>query len=173
MTAVSIHEDIGKLFRKTSTVTVFNDSVQLYEKTNNDIKTIVLDLPFIHTISKKARTRLSTRLSTKSKMPLMESIVEVQSKKGSSMLHYNESFRKESCTTVNILQPSFLKRSSLKIFPAPSTEQSGIKQSNRDNMVNTLKGVAQLAHSFCYRIYCNNMSPDRCCSRNVLGEEDC
>ena len=61
MTAVSIHENTGKLFRKTSTVTAFDDSVKLYEKTNNDIKTIVLDLPFIHPISKKARTRSSTR----------------------------------------------------------------------------------------------------------------
>ena len=173
MTAVSIHEDIQKLFSKTSTVTAFDDSVQLHEKTNSDMKTIVLDLSFIHPISKKARTGSSTRLSTKVKMSLMESIVKVQFKKGSSMLHYKESFLKEGCTTVNILQPSFLKRSSLKIFRAPSTERRGIKQSNRDNIVNTLKGVAQVAHSLCYRIYYSNMSPDRCCSRNILGEENC
>ena len=48
---------IGKQFCKTSTVVTFNDFVQLCEKVNNNIKTIVLDLPFIYPISKKARTR--------------------------------------------------------------------------------------------------------------------
>ena len=40
----------------------------------------------------------------------MESIVEVQFRKGSRMLHYKESFLKESYTIVNFLQPSFFKK---------------------------------------------------------------
>ena len=67
---------------KASTVATFDDFVQLCEKGDNNIKAIVLDLPFIYPISKKARTRSSTKV----KMPLIESIVEVQFKKGSSML---------------------------------------------------------------------------------------
>ena len=59
----------------------------------------------------------------------MKSIVEVQFKKGSSMLHYKESFLEESYTTVNFLQPSFLKKGGLKTFPAPSTKRRGITQS--------------------------------------------
>ena len=97
MAADAIHGNIGKLFRKTSTVATFDDFVQLYEKANNNIKAIVLDLPFIYLISKKARTRSSTKV----KIPLMKSIAEVQFKKGSSMLHYKESFLEESYTTVN------------------------------------------------------------------------
>ena len=77
---------IRKLFHKAGTVATFNDFVQLCEKANNNIKVIVLDLPFIYPISKKARTRSSTEV----KMPLMESIVETQFKKGSSMLHYKK-----------------------------------------------------------------------------------
>ena len=73
MEADAIHGNIGKLFRKTSFVATFDDFVQLCEKANNNIKTIVLDLLFIYPISKKARTRSSTKV----KMPLMESIVEV------------------------------------------------------------------------------------------------
>ena len=38
----------------------------------------------------------------------MKSIAEVHFKKGSSMLHYKESFLGESYTTVNFLQTSFL-----------------------------------------------------------------
>ena len=83
MAADAIHGNIGKLFRKTSTVATFDDFVQLCEKANNNIKAIVLDLPFIYPISKKARTRSSTKV----KMPLMESIVEVQFKKGSSVCY--------------------------------------------------------------------------------------
>ena len=83
MAADAIHGNIGKLFRKTSTVVTFDDFVQLCEKANNNIKAIVLDLPFIYPISKKARTRSSTKV----KMPLMESIVEVQFKKGSSVCY--------------------------------------------------------------------------------------
>ena len=83
MVADAIHGNIGKLFRKTSTVATFDDFVQLCEKASNNIKTIVLVLPFIYLISKKTRTRSSTKV----KMPLMESIVEIQLKKGSSMLH--------------------------------------------------------------------------------------
>ena len=64
----------------------------------------------------KARTRSSTKV----KMALMESIVEVQFKKGSSMLHYKESF------LVNFLQPSFFKKGGLETFHAPSTERHGI-----------------------------------------------
>ena len=106
MAADAIHGNIGKLFRKTSTVATFDDFVQLREKANNNIKETVLDLPFIYPISKKAHTRSSTKV----KIPLMESIVEVQFKKGSSMLHYKEFCLKESYTTVNFLQPSFLKK---------------------------------------------------------------
>ena len=142
--AEAIHGNIRKLFRKTSAVATFDDFVQLCEKANNNIKAIVLDLPFTYPISKKARTRSSTKV----KMPLMKSIAEVQFKKGSSMLHYKESFLEESYTTVNFLQPSFLKKDGLKTFPAPSTERRGITQSKRDNIVNTLKGVPQSPHSF-------------------------
>ena len=46
MRADVIHGNIGKLFSKTSTVATVDDFVQLCEKTNNNIKTIVLDLPF-------------------------------------------------------------------------------------------------------------------------------
>ena len=81
-------------------------------------------------------------------MPFMKSIVEVQLKKGSSMLHYKESILEESYTAVNFLQPSFLKKGGFKTFPTPSTECHGIIRSKRDNVVNTLKGVSQLAHSF-------------------------
>ena len=74
MAADAIHRNIGKLFRKTSTVATFDDFVQLCQKANNNIKAIVLDLPFVYPISKKARTRSSTKV----KMPLMESMIEVQ-----------------------------------------------------------------------------------------------
>ena len=169
MRADAIHGNIGKLFRKTSTVATFDDFAQLREKADNKIKAIVLDLPFIYPISKKARTRSSTKV----KMPLMESIVEVQFKKGSSMLRYKKSFLEECYTTVNFLQPSFLKKSGLKTFPAPSTERGGITQSKYDNIVNTLKGVPQSVHSFWNSICCNNTSLDLCCSRDVLKEEEC
>ena len=169
MAADAMHGNIGKLFRKTSTVATFDDFVQLCEKANNNIKSIVLDLPFIYPISKKARTRSSTKV----KMPLIKSIAEVQFKKGSSMLHYKESFLEESYTTVNFLQPSFLKKDGLKTFPALITERRGITQSKRDNVINTLKGVPQSAHSFWNSIYCNNTSPDLCCSRDVLEKEEC
>ena len=119
MAADAIHGNIGKLFRKTSTVATFDDFFKLCEKANSNIKMIVLDLPFIYSISKKAHTRSSTKV----KMPLMESKVKVQFKTGSSMLHYKESFLGESFTTVNFLQPSFLKKGGLKTFPAPSTER--------------------------------------------------
>ena len=88
------------------------------------------------------------------------------------MLYYKESFLEESYATVNFLQP-FLKEGGLKIFPAPNTERRGITQSKRDNIVNTLKGVPQSAHSFWNSIYCNNTSLDLCCSRDVLEEEEC
>ena len=74
MAADAIHRNIGKLFRKTSTVATFDDFVQLCQKANNNIKAIVLDLPFMYPISKKARTRSSTKV----KMLLMESMIEVQ-----------------------------------------------------------------------------------------------
>ena len=169
MASDAIHGNIGKLFLKTNTVATFDDFVQLCEKANNNIKAIVLDLPFIYPISKKARTRSSTKV----KVSLMESIVEVQFRKGRSMLHYKEFFLEESYTTVNFLQHSFLKKGGLKIFPVPSTERSGITQSKRDNIVNTVKGVPQSAHSFWNRIYCNNTFPDLWYSRNVLEEEEC
>ena len=105
MAADAIYGNFGKLFRKTSTVATFDNFVQLCQKVNNNTKTIVLDLPFMYPISKKARTRSSTKVN----MPRIESIVEVQFKKGSSMLHYKEFFLEESCTTVNFLEPSFLK----------------------------------------------------------------
>ena len=88
----------------------------------------------------------------------MKSIAEVQFKKGSSMLHYKESFLEESYTTVNFLQPSFFKKDGLETFPSPRTERRGITQSKRDNIVNTLKGVPQSPHSFWISIYCNNTS---------------
>ena len=53
MAADAIHGKIGKLFLKTSTVVTFDDFVQLCEKASNNIKAIVLDLPFIYLISKK------------------------------------------------------------------------------------------------------------------------
>ena len=137
MAADAIHGNNGKLFRKTSTVTFFDDFVQLCEKANNNIKTIVLDLPFIYPISKKARTRSSAKV----KMPLMGSIVEVQFKKGSNILHCKESFLEERYTTANFLHPSFLKKGGLKTFPTPSTEDRGITQSKRGNIVNMLIGV--------------------------------
>ena len=92
MAADAMHGNIGKRFCKTSTDTTFGDFIQLCEKANNNIKTIVLDLPFIYPISKKARTRPSIKV----KMPLMESIVEIQFKKGSCMLHYKESSSKKA-----------------------------------------------------------------------------
>ena len=67
---------------------------------------MVLDLPFIYPIYKNAHTRSSTKV----KILLMESIVAVQFEKGSSMLHYKNSFSKESYITINLLQPSFLKK---------------------------------------------------------------
>ena len=73
----------------------------------------------------------------------MESIVEVQFKKGSSKLHYKDSLLEESYTTVNFLQPSFFKKGRLKTFTAPSTESRGITQSKSDNVANTLKVVPQ------------------------------
>ena len=51
MEADAIHGNIGKLFSKTSFVATFDDFVQLCEKANNNIKTIVLDLLFIYPIS--------------------------------------------------------------------------------------------------------------------------
>ena len=92
MGADAIHGYIGKLFRKTSTVATFDDFVQLCEKAKSNIKVIVLDLLFIYPISKKARTRLSTKV----KIPFMESIVDVQLKKGSSMLHLKEPSSKKA-----------------------------------------------------------------------------
>ena len=118
--ADAVHGDIRKLFRKKNTVANFDDFVQLYEKANNNIKAI--DLPFIYPISKEAQTRSLTKV----KVLLMESIVEVQFKKGSSMLHYKESFLEEIYTTVNFLQLSFLKKCGFKNFPASSTERHGI-----------------------------------------------
>ena len=106
MAADAIHGNIGKLFCKTSTVATFDDFVQLCKKANSNIKTIVLGLPIIYPISKRTRTRSSTKV----KIPLMESIVEVQFKKGSRMLHHKESFLEESYITANFLQPSFLKK---------------------------------------------------------------
>ena len=169
MAADAIHANIGKLFLKTSTVATFDDFVQLRPKASNNIKAIVLDLPFMYPISKKARTRSSTKV----KKPLLKSIAEVQFKKGSSMLHCKESFLEESYITVNFLQPSFLKKDGLKTFPAPKPERHGITQSKCDNIINTLKGILQSVHSFWNSIYCNNTSPDLCCSRDVLEEEEC
>ena len=123
----------------------------------------------MYPISKKARTRPSTKV----KMPLIKSIAEVKFKKGSSMLYYKEPFLEESYTTVNFFQSSFLKKDGLKTFPAPSTERRGITQSKRDNIVNMLKGVPQSTHSFWNSIYCKNTSPDLCCSRDVIEEEEC
>ena len=103
----------------------------------------------------------------------MKSIAEVQFRKGSSMLHYKKCFLEESYTTVIFLQSSFLKKDGLKTFPSPSTERRRITQSKPDNIVNTLKGVPQSAHSFLNGIYCNNTSSDLCCSRDILEEEEC
>ena len=106
MAADAIHGNNGKLFQKTSIVVIFDDVFQLCGKSNSNVKATILDLSFIYTISKKACTRSSTKV----KMSLMESIVEVQFKRGSSMLRYKESFLEESYTTVNFIQPSFLKK---------------------------------------------------------------
>ena len=139
MAADAIHGNIGKLFRKTSTVATFDDFIQLCEKANNNIKAVVLDLPFIYPISKKARTRSSTKV----KMPVMESMIEFQFRKGSSMLlPQRKLYHRQLFTTF------FFKKGGLKIFPAPSTERRGITQSKRENIVNMLKGVPQTAHSF-------------------------
>ena len=110
---------------------------------------------------------------TKVKMSLTESIVEVQFKKGNSMLHYKESFLEESYITVNFLQSSFLKKGGLKTFPASSTECCGIKQSKHDNIVNMLKDVPQSVHSLWNRIYYNSIYPNLCCSRDAFEEEEC
>ena len=61
MAADAINGNIGKLFRKTSTVATFDDFAQLCEKANNNIKAIVLGLPFIYPFSKKTRTRWLTK----------------------------------------------------------------------------------------------------------------
>ena len=106
MVAGAMHGNIGKLFQKTNTVATFDDFVQLCEKANNNIKAIDLDLRFIYSIFKKARTRSSNKV----KMPLVVCLAEVQFKKGSSMLNYKESFLEESHTTVNFFQPCFLKK---------------------------------------------------------------
>ena len=106
MVAGTMHGNIGKLFQKTNTVATFDDFVQLCEKANNNTKAIDLDLPFIYSIFKKARTRSSTKV----KMPLVVCLADVQFKKGSSMLNYKESFLEESHTTVNFFQPCFLKK---------------------------------------------------------------
>ena len=74
---------------------------------------IILDLPFIYPIYKNARTRSMTKV----KLLLMESIVAVQFEKGSSMLHYKKSFSEESYITINLLQPSFLKKELFKNLP--------------------------------------------------------
>ena len=63
MTADAIHGNTGKLFRKTSTVTTFDDFVQLCEKANSNIKTIVLHLypsyiPFSKKHAQGHRTKL-------------------------------------------------------------------------------------------------------------------
>ena len=162
MAADAIHGNTGKLFRKTSTAVTFDDFVQLCEKANNNIKTIVLDLRFIYPISKNARKRSSSKV----KMSLMESVVEVQFKKGRNMSYYKESFLGEIYTTVNFLQVFFLKKGGLKTFPASSTERNDITQSKRENTGNTMKGVPQSTHSFWNGIYCKNTSPD-------IGEEEC
>ena len=169
MAADVIHRNIGKLFCKTNTVANFDDFVQLCEKANNNIKTIVLDLSFIYSISKKAHTRSTTNV----KMSLTESIFEVQFKKGNSMLRYKESFLAESYTTVNFLRSSFLKKGGLKTLLASSNECRRIKQSKHDNIVNMLKGVPQSAHSLWNRIYYNSICPNLCCSRDVFEEGEC
>ena len=70
MVADAIHGNIGKLFCITSTVATFDDFVQLCEKANNNIKTIVLDLPIKYSIFNQARTRSSTKF----KMLLVEKV---------------------------------------------------------------------------------------------------
>ena len=58
MVTNAIHGNIGKLFRKTSTVATFDDFVQLCEKANNNIKTTVLDLRFTYPIFKKSAHKI-------------------------------------------------------------------------------------------------------------------
>ena len=130
---------------------------------NNNLKTIVLDLPFIYPISKKAHTRSSTKV----KRPLMESIVEVQFRKGSRMLHYKESLLKESYTTVNFLQPSFFKKVNT-LHQALNTVAI-----HNQNVTISLTRITQLAHSFWNSIYCKHTCPDICCSRRILEEGEC
>ena len=73
------------------------------------------------------------------------------------MLHYKESLVEESFHAS---------------FHAPSTEHRGISKSELDNIINTLKSVLQSVHSFWNSIYYNNTTPDLCCSRDVLEEEE-
>ena len=138
-------------------------------KSERQHKTIVLDLPFMYLISKKASIRSSPKL----KCLLWKLKLRSNSTKGSSMMHYKEYFLEESYTTINFLQPSFLKKDGLKTFPAPSTQRRGITQSTRGNIVNTPKGVPQSAHSFWKSIYYNNTFPDLRCSTDVLEEVEC
>ena len=105
-------------------------------------------------------------------MPLLENIIEVQFKKGSSMLHYKETFLDVNYKTVDFLQSSFKKQGGLKTFPAPTKERRGISQSKRDKIINTLKGVPQSTHTFWENIPLNEKSLDLCCSRDVLEEEE-
>ena len=83
-------------------------------------------------------------------MSLMESIVEVQFKKGSSMLHYKESFLEESYRPVNILQPSFLKKVVWKPFLHRAPNAVALHNQNAKILLTKLvrKGVPQSAHSF-------------------------
>lgn len=48
MAADGIHRDIKKLFRKTSTESIFEDFVKVCNKANSKIEPIMLDLPFIY-----------------------------------------------------------------------------------------------------------------------------
>ena len=51
--ADAIHGNIGRLFCKAGTVATFDDCIQLCKKASNNIKMMVLDLPFIYPIYKK------------------------------------------------------------------------------------------------------------------------
>ena len=102
MAADSIHGNIGKLFRKTSTIPTFNDFVELCEKANSNIKTVILDLPHV-CLSHFEESALA--IVEKEAMPLLENIVEVQFNKGTNLMLYKKSFDEPGYTTVDFLQP--------------------------------------------------------------------
>lgn len=56
-TADGTHGNIGKLFRKRSTVASFDNFVEVCKNKNSNIKTIILDLSSVYEISENSRAR--------------------------------------------------------------------------------------------------------------------